>query len=73
MPVWNNKDTWETELLYGSELDGKNILEIEKFIQYKRLENNFRTWLGIFRGYTNVALPAIMRNLYDFAENLEKF
>ncbi len=73
MPVWNNKDTWETELLYGSELDGKNILEIEKFIQYKRLENNFRTWLGIFRGYTGVALPAIMRNLYDFAENLEKF
>ena len=73
MPVWGNKDTWETELLYGSELDGKNILEIEKIIQYKRLENNFRTWLGIFRGYTGVALPAIMRNLYDFAETLEDF
>ncbi|MCG2575287.1 hypothetical protein LVY74_17270 [Acinetobacter sp. ME22] len=63
---------WEKEIFYQGILDGKSLLEIEQFIQKRRLGFSFETWLGIWRGYTGVALPAIICNLYDTAQNLEQ-
>lgn len=63
---------WEKEIFYKGTLDGKSLLEIEQFIAKRRLDLNFETWLGIWRGYTGVALSAIIRNLYDSAQNLEQ-
>lgn len=63
--------TWQQKIFQECTLDSRSILSIEKFILENRLPNNFDTWLGVYQGYTGVALPVIMQRLYDAAESLQ--
>lgn len=68
-----NKPSWVDELMYNNILDGKSILEIEKFLQKRGLNSNFDNWYYIWCSYTGIALPNFPRYLYDKAQTLDHF
>lgn len=59
--------TWEKDFHQNGLLDGKSISELEKFVIEKNFNDDFRTWLGIWRVYTGIALPDIHNKMYDHA------
>ncbi len=58
---------WEKDFHQNGLLDGKSISELEKFVIDKNFNDDFRTWLGIWRVYTGIALPDIYNKMYDHA------
>ena len=58
---------WEKDFHKNGLLDGRSISELEKFVTDKNFNDDFRTWLGIWRVYTGIALPDIYNKMYDHA------
>ena len=61
---------WENDFHQNGLLDGKSISELEKFVIEKNFKDDFRTWLGMWRVYTGIALPDIHNKMYDHATTI---